>query len=46
MKALIACEYSGAVRDAFAARGHYARSVDLMPTESLKSTNLFAEANS
>ncbi len=35
MRVLIACEFSGAVRDAFAARGHYARSVDLLPTESL-----------
>jgi hypothetical protein len=35
MRVLVACEFSGAVRDAFAARGHYARSVDLLPTESL-----------
>lgn len=33
MKVLIACEFSGTVRDAFAARGHYARSCDLLPTE-------------
>lgn len=31
---LVACEFSGAVRDAFVARGFYARSVDLLPTES------------
>ena len=34
MKILIACEYSGRVRDAFTARGHYAVSCDLIPTES------------
>lgn len=34
MRVLIACEFSGAVRDAFTARGHYARSCDLLPTES------------
>ena len=35
MRVLIACEFSGTVRDAFTARGHFARSVDLLPTESL-----------
>lgn len=35
LRVLVACEFSGAVRDAFAARGSYARSVDLLPTESL-----------
>lgn len=34
MKALIACEYSGTVRNAFAARGWDAWSCDLLPTES------------
>jgi hypothetical protein len=34
MKVLIACEFSGVVRDAFAARGHDAWSCDLLPTES------------
>lgn len=34
MKVLIACEYSGRVRDAFAKRGHTAVSCDLRPTES------------
>ena len=34
MKVLIACEYSGIVRDAFTAKGHYAVSCDLLPTES------------
>lgn len=33
MKVLVACEYSGVVRDAFAARGHQAMSCDLLPTE-------------
>jgi hypothetical protein len=33
MKVLIACEYSGRVRDAFIARGHDALSCDLLPTE-------------
>ena len=33
MKVLIACEYSGRVRDAFLARGHDAMSCDLLPTE-------------
>lgn len=35
LRVIVGCEFSGAVRDAFAARGHYARSVDLLPTESL-----------
>lgn len=33
MKVLIACEFSGAVRDAFKAAGHNAWSCDLQPTE-------------
>lgn len=33
MRVLIACEYSGIVRDAFAALGHDAWSCDLLPTE-------------
>lgn len=33
MKVLIACEYSGAVRDAFLAQGHDAMSCDLLPTD-------------
>lgn len=33
MKILIACEYSGRVRDAFIARGHDAMSCDLLPTD-------------
>jgi len=34
MKILIACEYSGLVRDAFLKKGHDAMSCDLLPTES------------
>ena len=33
MKVLVACEYSGVVRDAFIARGHDAYSCDLLPSE-------------
>ena len=33
MKILIACEYSGTVRDAFIAKGHEAISCDLLPTD-------------
>lgn len=33
MRVLIACEYSGRVRDAFIAAGHDAMSCDLMPTD-------------
>lgn len=34
MKVLVACEYSGRVRDAFIAKGHDAVSCDLLPSES------------
>src|SRR5574343_1768922 len=34
MKVLVACEFSGIVRDAFLAKGHDAWSCDLLPTES------------
>ena len=34
MKVLVACEYSGRVRDAFIKRGHDAMSCDLLPTTS------------
>ena len=33
MKILIACEFSGIVRDAFKTKGHYALSCDLLDTE-------------
>ena len=32
-KVLVACEYSGVVRDAFRARGHDAMSCDMLPTD-------------
>ena len=34
MRILVACEYSGIVRDAFTAKGHDAWSCDVLPTES------------
>jgi len=33
MRVLVACEYSGTVRDAFIRRGHDAMSCDLLPTD-------------
>ena len=33
MRVLVACEYSGTVRDAFLARGHDAMSCDILPTD-------------
>jgi hypothetical protein len=33
MRVLVACEYSGRVRDAFTALGHHAMSCDLLPTD-------------
>ena len=33
VKVLVACEFSGVVRDAFVRSGHYAMSCDLLPTE-------------
>ncbi len=33
MKVIVACEFSGTVRDAFIARGHDAISCDILPTE-------------
>lgn len=34
MRVLVACEYSGRVRDSFLSRGHDAMSCDLLPSES------------
>ena len=34
IRVLVACEYSGRVRDAFNAAGHHAMSCDLLPTDS------------
>lgn len=36
MDVLVACEYSGIVRDAFLTAGHYAMSCDILPGESNK----------
>jgi len=33
MRVLVACEYSGIVRDAFAQAGHFAMSCDLLPSD-------------
>jgi hypothetical protein len=33
VRVLVACEYSGVVRDAFNARGHFAMSCDLLPSD-------------
>jgi hypothetical protein len=40
MKVLIACEYSGKVRDAFIALGHEAISCDLLPSDSDKGPHI------
>ena len=37
MRVLVACEFSGTVRDAFIKRGHYAMSCDIEPSESKNS---------
>ena len=39
MKVLVACEFSGVVRDAFAAKGHDAWSCDILPTESISESD-------
>jgi len=39
MKVLVACEFSGRVREAFAKRGHYSVSCDLLETELPCSSN-------
>jgi hypothetical protein len=43
MKVLIACEFSGRVRDAFISRGHQAFSCDLLESENLCTANHFQE---
>ena len=43
MRVLVACEFSGVVRDAFAARGHDAWSCDLVPSETV-GNHLFGSA--
>lgn len=39
MKVLVACEFSGRVREAFAGRGHHAVSCDLLPSENCVTEN-------
>jgi len=44
MRVLIACEYSGVVRRAFAARGHDAWSCDLLPSEDHANQHIIGDA--
>lgn len=44
MRVLIACEYSGIVRNAFAARGHDAWSCDLLPSEDSSNRHIVGDA--
>lgn len=44
MKVLIACEFSGVVRRAFAARGHDAWSCDLLPAEDRSNHHIVGDA--
>lgn len=44
MRVLVACEFSGRVRDAFLARGHDAWSVDLLSTESTPERHIVGDA--
>lgn len=44
MKVLVACEYSGTVRRAFAARGHDAWSCDLLPSEDRSNHHITGDA--
>ena len=44
MKVLVACEYSGTVRNAFAARGHDAWSCDLLPSEDSSNRHIIGDA--
>lgn len=44
MKVLIACEFSGIVRRAFAAQGHDAWSVDLLPSEDRSNHHIIGDA--
>lgn len=46
MKVIIGCECSGAVRDAFIARGHDAISVDILPSMSNKGPHITADLRS
>lgn len=44
MRVLVACEFSGVVRNAFAARGHDAWSCDLLPSEDDSSKHIVGDA--
>lgn len=44
MRVLVACEFSGTVRRAFAARGHDAWSVDLLPAEDRSNKHIVGDA--
>lgn len=44
MKVLVACEFSGVVRRAFAARGHDAWSCDLLPAEDRSNKHIIGDA--
>jgi hypothetical protein len=44
MRVLIACEYSGIVRRAFAAKGHDAWSIDLLPAEDGSNQHIIGDA--
>lgn len=44
MRVLIACEFSGVVRRAFAARGHDAWSCDLLPSEDRSNRHIVGDA--
>lgn len=44
MRVLIACEFSGVVRRAFAARGHDAWSCDLLPSEDWSNKHIIGDA--
>ena len=44
MRVLVACEYSGTVRDAFRARGHDAWSCDILPTDADPSWHIQGDA--
>ena len=43
MRVLVACEFSGVVRDAFLERGHDAWSCDLLPAETLTNRHIQAD---
>lgn len=44
MRVLVACEFSGTVRDAFLARGHDAWSCDLLPAETNPARHIVGDA--